>query len=249
MLNTKEYFTNETITTTEEVAENYLSIFPTREKKYHKFYLTKSKSAWITIEWISDKLISSTKKQYKNLFNLRPLDRGKVIMFDKETPSQRWHKSYLKTPLRKSIHEKRSYMYSGKEFDGEATLPILFQPYLDELNKNENVDFFNQVIINWYLNGNDFIAAHSDCQLEMKPNASISILTLNENDDDFRELKFISKKTNADNDDSIYNQVKIAALDGCIITMHGDLQQKFRHKISKNLFIKTSRISMTFRKF
>jgi hypothetical protein len=83
----------------------------------------------------------------------------------------------------------------------------------------------------------------------MKPNASIAILSLYEKEENYRILQFTPKK-NADIDnDFIFQKLKIAALQGCIITMYGDTQQKFRHKIPKDIAINTSRISITCRKF
>ncbi len=224
-------------------------IMPNRNKQQQIIYLSKSKSAWISISWISDELINFTKNNYQQLFDLHPTERGKVILYDKEVETHRWQTSYLQTPLYSDVHLKRSYMYAGKSFDNEVTLPDLFHPFLDFINHKETSDKYNQVIVNWYADGNDFIAAHSDCQIDMKPNAEISIITLCEKEEHFRELRFTPKKINGTENDAIYNYVKIATIHGSIITMHGDTQSKFRHKIPKALNIDTSRISITFRKF
>lgn len=225
-------------------------VIPSKDTSCQTIYLTKSKSAWITITWLSDELINYSQNQYQSLFNLHPNERGKVVLHEDEVQSSRWHKSYLNTPIRKAIHAKKSYMYAGKELiDNDLSLPNLFQPFLNFINKTERIDQYNQVIVNWYLNGQDYIAAHSDCQIDMKPNAGISIITLCEKEEHFRELRFTPKKINGTENDAIYNHVKIATIHGSIITMHGDTQSKFRHKIPKALNIDTSRISITFRKF
>jgi|GEM_PF-5996298 len=224
-------------------------IVPSKEETFRKIYLTRSKSAWITIEWLSEELIEYTRNQFQKLFELRPIERGTVILYDQETPSSRWHRSYLNTPSFNANYENRSYMYSGKDPSDDTSLPELFQPYLDFSNKEKCEDPYNQVIINWYLDGNDYIAAHSDCQMHMKPNAGISIITLCEEEKDFRELLFTPKKNGLTENDFIYNRLKISALNGSIITMYGDTQHKFRHKVPKAAHIKTSRISITLRKF
>lgn len=233
-----------------EKQDTILYVIPSKDTSYQTIYLTKSKSAWITITWLSDELINYSQNQYQSLFNLHPIERGKVVMYDEEVQSSRWHKSYLHTPMRNLIHAKKSYMYAGKNLeDDDFSLPNLFQPFLDFINKTERNDQYNQVIVNWYLNGQDYIAAHSDCQIDMKPNAEISIITLCEKEEHFRELRFTPKKINGTENDAIYNHVKIATINGSIITMHGDTQIKFRHKIPKALDIDTSRISITCRKF
>lgn len=233
-----------------EKDDTILYVIPSKDTICQTIYLTKSKSAWLTITWLSDELINYTQNKYQSLFNLHPVERGKVVMHDEEVQSLRWHKSYLNTPLRNENHAKKSYMYSGKNIaDNDISLPNLFQPYLDFINKNERNDKYNQVIVNWYLNGQDYIAAHSDCQLGMKPDAEISIITLCEKVEHFRELRFTPKKINGLENDAIYNHVKIATMHGSNITMHGDTQNKFRHKVPKALDIDTSRISITCRKF
>jgi alkylated DNA repair dioxygenase AlkB len=229
--------------------ENTLLIVPSKDQAFKKIYLTKNKSAWLTITWLSKELIEYTKKQYPKLLQLRPIERGKVVLYNEEIQSSRWHRSYLKTPTRSDAHQSRSYMYSGKDPYDDTSLPELFQPYLDFSNKGNPKDEYNQVIVNWYLDGNDFIAAHSDCQMNMKPNAGIAIISLCEKEEDFRELQFKPKKNCVAENDFIYRDLKISALNGSIITMYGDTQNKFRHKVPKSLHIKTSRISITLRKF
>ncbi len=234
-----------------EITDKKISceILPDRNKQQQIIYLTKSKSAWICIGWISDELFHFTKNHYQQLFDLRPTERGKVILYDKEVKTNRWQTCYLQTPLYSDVHLKRSYMYSGRDFNNETSLPKLFQPYLDFINKEEKNSLYNQVIVNWYADGNDFIAAHSDCQINMLQDAGIAIITLCEDDNDARVLRFTQKNTNKNENDYIYHQLKIKTLNGCVVTMYGDTQIKFRHKVPKALHINTSRISLTFRKF
>jgi len=229
--------------------KNSCEIVPDRNKQQQIIYLTKSKSAWISISWIADDLIHFAKNHYSQLFDLRPTERGKVILYDNEVETYRWYTSYLQTPQYNAVHLKRSYMYAGKDFNNDTSLPVLLQPFLDFINQEETDDKYNQMIANWYANGNDFIAAHSDCEINMKQDAGIAILTLCEDDNDARELRFTPRNTNENDNDFIYRQLKIKTLNGCIVTMHGDTQKKFRHKIPKALHIKSSRMSLTFRKF
>lgn len=225
------------------------NIIPDKTKNEEIIYLTKDKSAWLTISWLPENLIKYATENFANLYNQKPTERGKVVLYDDEINTQRWYKSYLQTPLRSAIHDNRSYMYAGKEQHENTDLSILFQPFLDELNKHEKQDKYNQVIVNWYANGNDYIAAHSDCQLFMKPNSSIAIISIYENENNVRELHFTSKKNITIENDFNFQRLKIVALNGCVITMHGDIQQKFRHKVPKDVSITTARISITCRKF
>lgn len=128
-------------------------------------------------------------------------------------------------------------------------MPTPFQSFLDFLNEKEPVDKYNQVIVNWYENGKDYIAPHSDCQNKMIPNAGITIITLCEDEQFTRLLKITPKKLKNELNNNLYSQVKIKLKHGCIITMHGDTQNNFRHSIPKDFDNHTSRISLTFRKF
>jgi alkylated DNA repair dioxygenase AlkB len=228
--------------------DDTLVIIPLKNKPSEKIFLTKSQSAWITIEWLSDEMLLYSKKYYQQIFDLHPQERGKVVLWNKEITSSRWHRSYLNTPCRKPVHENKSYMYSGLTEYKDYSLPFTFLAFLDFINEKEIIDKYNQVIANWYANGYDYIAAHSDCQMDMKANASIAILSLSENELQARELIFSFKKLNGIENDSFYKNVKIALHHGSIIRMHGDTQLKFRHRIPADPLIKSSRVSLTFRK-
>ncbi len=239
---------NEVKDESQVIKDGVFYITPSKETAISTIYLSESKTSWITIEWLSGELINDCTKNYQNLFNLHPLQRGKVVMFDnEECESPRWHRSYLYQPERSN--QKSSYMYSGIEQFKDLSLPTPFQSFLDFLNEKEPVDKYNQVIVNWYANGNDYIAPHSDCQNAMLPNASIAIISLCENDRFPREIKITPKRLKNEVNDNLYTQVKIKLKHGCIITMHGDTQTKFRHGIPKALDNNTSRVSLTFRKF
>jgi alkylated DNA repair dioxygenase AlkB len=225
-----------------------LYINPFKNKKRIKIYLSESKSSWITIEFLSEDFQNYFTLNSQMLFNLHPLQQGKVLMYNAGVESPRWHRSYLHQPEREP-NKKRSYMYSGLKKIEDLRIPDPFQKLLTFLNEKEFEYKYNQVIANWYLNGKDYIAPHSDCQKEMMPNASIAIITLCEDEKYPRELRIISKNLKTIKSDTIYSQIKIKLKHGCIITMHGDTQTKFRHSIPKDFDNPTSRISLTFRKF
>ncbi len=229
------------------ISKESLEILPSKKTEFTKVYLSKSKSSWITIEWLSKELIDYATKNYQTLFAIHPIQKGKVVLYDQEFESPRWHRSYLHQPKREQ--GKTSYMYSGIEPYEELALPLPFQPFLDFLNATEETNKYNQVIVNWYANGNDYIKPHSDCQIGMATNVSIVIITLCEDETKPRELILKSKNLKNEMNDNLYSSVKIKLEHACIVTMHGDTQTKFRHGVSKALDNHTSRISLTFRKF
>lgn len=231
------------------IKEGTFYITPSIKGEFSKIYLSKSKSSWITIEWLSEELLSNSSENYQTLFNLHPPQRGKIVMFNnEEIDSPRWHRSYSHQPEREP-DQKKTYMYSGIERFEDLEMPFPFQKYIDFLNEKESAYKYNQVIANWYANGKDYIAPHSDCQIGMVPNADIAIISLSEDEIFFRELRISPKKLKNEINDNLYAYVKIKLKHGCIITMCGDTQKNFKHGIPKDLNNQTSRISLTFRKF
>jgi alkylated DNA repair dioxygenase AlkB len=226
-----------------------LYITPLKEVGSSVVYLSESKSCWITIEWLSEELMAYATENYQTLFNIHPLQRGKVVMFNnEECVSPRWHRSYLHQPIR-NTDRQHSYMYSGSERFEDLSLPIPFQKFLYFLNKRETSCPYNQMIVNWYETGNDYIAPHSDCEEGILPTTGIAIISLCEDEKAPRVLSLRPKKLKDGKNDNLYNRVNIQMNHGCIITMYGDTQKRFKHSIPKALDNSTSRISLTFRKF
>ena len=188
------------------IEKESLQIIPSIKTKYSKIYLSESKSSWITIEWLSEELIQYSTENYHELFSIHPLQKGIIVMYDVECVSPRWHRSYLHQPKREP--GKVSYMYSGMERFKVLSLPVPFQKFLDFLNEKEETDKYNQVIANWYANGTDYIAQHSDCLKGMAPNASIAIITLCEDEKFPRELKITPKNLKNETNDNLYTHIK-----------------------------------------
>lgn len=232
-----------------EIIKEILYISPSINSKFNKIYLSESKSSWITIEWLSDELIHYSNQYYQTLFDIHPSERGKIVMFNNEEfISPRWHRSYLHQPGREP-NQQRSYMYSGLEKFENLELPVPLQKFLDFLNEKEKISKYNQVIVNWYADGKDYIAAHSDCQNGIVPDTGITIITLCEDQRFPRELNITPKKLKNAVNDNLYSGVTINLRHGCIITMHGETQNYFRHRVPQALDNLTSRMSLTFRKF
>jgi len=213
-----------------------------------KIYLTENKDSWIEKREICDELKEIGLEKFNEMFENRPLEKSKVLLFnkDKENPEwceeecNRYYKSYLKTPeFNKKV--MKSYMFSGndkKEINNE--IPEIFMPYYNYMkNINNN---YNQVVINWYDN-NNHIPEHSDCDHGMIDDYKISVINLNENNDVKRIMRIVPKK---DNNDYLKKETRIELENGLLLTMCGKMQLKFNHGVPKG---NGKRISMTFREF
>lgn len=98
-------------------------------------------------------------------------------MHEKEVEVSRFSKSYLQTPNNLKHTATRSYMYSGFDTSkNNEKLPYIFNSFYYFMKREDNR--YNQVIVNWYRNEEDFIAPHSDCQRGMVENSKISLISL-----------------------------------------------------------------------
>lgn len=225
---------------------------PKHNHQSQTIFLTKDNSAYVIIQHIPEDLKTYALANFDSLFNIHPDERANVLLFNhntkkpdwKEITKPRWSQSYLNTPKFDNSVMK-SYMFSGHNTtNNNSPIPPPFDPFYAYMKTQD--DRYNQLIANWYDN-NDYIPLHSDCESKMVPNHVISLINLNEddnNDDEPRYLKFIAR----DRDQSIHNEFNIALRHGTLIIMGGDCQNKFSHGVLQNSNHK-KRISLSFRQF
>ena len=178
-------------------------------------------------------------QNFNEMFNLHPENRHKIISYEEEVLTNRWSKSYLKTPSINEVDIKnRTYMYSGlDDSQNNNELPSIFQPiyeYIKSIDSN-----YNQCTINWYQDENDMIPMHSDCQRCMIENGKIAIITLYPdcNEDNIRQMRI---KSNDDN-------LRVNLNNGSILVFGPGCQNHYKHGISRSITSKSPRISLSFR--
>ncbi|CAD0082027.1 unnamed protein product [Aureobasidium vineae] len=193
-------------------------------------------ASYITMNTLPEDLKTYGANAFDTLFNLHPEERGRVQMQTGEVESPRWHKSYLNTPAHDpALHY--SYMFSGQDDSANHDpLPDAFLPFLEYVNR-DNAGY-DQVVINWYKDGQDFTAQHSDCEVGMEEDADIVIISLG----DERIFKIRAKHLEHE------EALKVPLPHASILTMGGHTQKFFRHGVPKSNS-KEPRISITFRKF
>lgn len=208
-------------------------------------YLDESQKSWVRVSMCPDELCN---ENFERLFSLHPEQKGKVLCRSRqdnsiyrEIDAHRWYKSYLSTPPKKE--GMKSYMFSGLEDVGNENLSKEFQPFLDYVNQEKK---YNQVVVNWYLDGNDYLPFHYDWDDGMTPNSDIATITLMDPLIEGASRTFCFKPNK--NTDSLYDYVQIPTINGVIILMGGQTNQKFRHGIPKESCL-ARRISITFRSF
>jgi hypothetical protein len=221
-----------------------------KENEVVRIPLTEDGTSWIELEWIPSELSNFASECFKELFDLHPKDQGKIIMYDKELLSYRWHQSYLHTPARDPVY-KHSYMFAGfDESTIHTPLPEPYQRFYDFMSQRDSR--FNQVVANWYLDVSDYIAQHSDCELGMIPDAVVSMMNFNKlnETENCRIFRIIPKPV--DVQDALYSEVQIILRHGLMLTMGGEVQKKFKHGVPRVLGKgkeATPRFSLSFRQF
>ena len=95
---------------------------------------------------------------------------------------------------------------------------------------------FNGILVNKYMDGNDYISAHSDDETGLDKSGVVSISYGAE-----RKFRIRNKKSKEIMFDEITTH-------GCILHMGGNFQELYTHEVPIQKKIKEHRISFTFRK-
>ena len=207
------------------------------------------------LQHFSENMLSTELKEYgrvnfDSLFNSRPEHKGKVQVYNKNPSNPKWkeeqchryHKSYLKTPpFNKNVN--KSYMFSGKNCEEiEEELPEMFKPFLNFMTEQDAK--YNQVVVNWYENENDYMPSHSDWTDGMVKGHKISALTLTETDEDKKRSLVVASKS-----EGVTHAIKLTH--GQILTMRDGFQELYRHEVPALSLEpkKNRRISISFRQF
>jgi alkylated DNA repair dioxygenase AlkB len=130
--------------------------------------------------------------------------------------------------------ESIGYRYSKKLMHSKPMSPCM-ERLLNVINKTLDADF-NGILVNKYMNGNDYIGAHSDDESGLDKVGVVSISYGAE-----RIFRIRDKKTKK----IICNEVTTHC---SVLHMGGDFQKIYTHEIPIQKKVKNSRISFTFRK-
>jgi alkylated DNA repair dioxygenase AlkB len=128
------------------------------------------------------------------------------------------------------------YGYSGLHLEPLPWTPALTrlrQRLEDSLNLS-----FNSVLINYYRNGQDSVAWHSDSEPALGPDPSIASLSLG------ATRRFDMKRYDRNNQPG---KLSLALADGSLLLMGSGVQQHWLHQIPKEPAITAPRINLTFR--
>ena len=155
-----------------------------------------------------------------------------------------WKQEYI-TIAQKIIAQPRLTAWHGDPSTKYIYSNLTLQPKAwnqDLLLIKEKVEdisgfHFNGVLLNYYRDGNDSVAWHSDNEAQLGDQPGIASFSLGET------RKFVIKK--AKKPDSC---LEIFLRTGDLLIMYGEFQQNWIHALPKSKLIKNPRINLTFRK-
>lgn len=188
-------------------------------------------------------LLNYGKAIYNDLFEDFRGKKDSVVIFDKfknihkKKKIFRTYSVYGKIPDFDKGH-KKSYMFGDSESGLASTsIPLILMPFMKYIKEFDNR--FNQIYVNFYADGSEYIESHTDCIKDMVGSAQIGIITLLQKPKDVRPLIFYPRDEG--------NILEIPLVDGSLLFVDAEKQTKFRHTIEADPDIKSSRISLTFR--
>jgi len=94
------------------------------------------------------------------IWKMKPEQRGKVWHNNHNIDAHRFYKSYGTTP--KFDESVASYMFSSGESTQYPEIPDVFHELMDHIGTHSN-QTYNNLVINWYEDGQDYTPIHKDC--------------------------------------------------------------------------------------
>jgi alkylated DNA repair dioxygenase AlkB len=126
------------------------------------------------------------------------------------------------------------YAFSGSKFD-----PLPWTQQLQQMRETVEAvtkTRFNSVLLNYYRDGNDSVAWHSDDEDELGVKPIIASVSLGE------VRRFDVRHKNAPQD-----KYSIDLENGSLLLMKGDMQHNWEHRVAKSTKPLKERINLTFR--
>jgi len=173
------------------------------------------------------------KYDFETLWNLHTKSRGQVKIYGKVMDTPRWQQSYL-----------QDYSFSGMTHPA-LPLPAEFSQFLRWANSLYDDTVFNQVLINWYGGGQDYIGAHSDDESQLVSGSPVASISLYEEEHTPRIFRITTKTTPKKKHDVVMDNKMF-------VVMGGDFQKLYKHQVPKMGETKRKvgrRINITFREF
>ena len=116
-----------------------------------------SNTAWLDFL----KLPSEFVFNFEDILNAHPEDHGNIIMFGEKIPVPRFQK----------VYGDKGYFFTGMTHP-PSPIPDIFKPFLEFVNEL-GYGKYNDLLINWYMDGSHYIGAHSDDERQLVQNSPL----------------------------------------------------------------------------
>lgn len=145
----------------------------------------------------------------------------------------------------KTITTQRLYAWHGDQpfdyaYSGQSRLAQAWTPTLFTIKKalEEHLEAsFNCCLLNYYADGTQGMAWHSDDEKVMEENGAIASISLGAD----RIFEFKQKAGD--------ERKKVLLQNGSLLLMQGETQKHYLHQLPKSKKVKTVRLNLTFRRF
>lgn len=178
---------------------------------------------------ISDE-IKISDEEFESLWNEHPEEQGKVIIYGRELTCPRWFQSY-----------GRPYKFAGINHEAKPIDHPILKKILQWVNNHSGTEY-NEILVNWYESGENYIGWHSDDESELtdSPIYSFSFGAT-------RTFWIRSKEQGCDNKYLVDQKFELP--NNSLFIMGNGFQSTMKHHVPKRLKVKERRINLTFRKF
>jgi alkylated DNA repair dioxygenase AlkB len=171
--------------------------------------------------------IKITKSEFEELVELRPEQKGHVVIFGKMTEIPRYQQ----------LFGDITYSFSGISIPPQPLDNKFMQKVLEFVNARETYHY-SGILVNWYPDGEHYIGAHSDDERDLVKGAPIYSFSYGAS----RTFRFHEKTGGS-------KVIDIPLDDGTMVAMCGDCQKEFKHSVPKTKSCKNMRINLTVRAF
>ena len=201
---------------------------------------------WVAVDTIPEIILLNCTENFENIWNLHPKSKSSIIMHESDIDAHRYMQSYMSTPPFEKVDLKRSsYMFSGLDGVEKIDVPTPFKKLLEYVNMKYGHNY-NQIVVNWYENGKDYLPMHSDWTEDKSKPFEVTMITLCEITG-IRDLILLKKREFERLGCADHHSFKLS--NGTLITLGGMTNTYYGHGINYDKDITGRRIGITFRHF
>ena len=162
----------------------------------------------------------------KNLIVETPWEQRVVKMYDKEVLTPRLTAWYANA----GTYDYTSFRNSPP--NSWTPQLLMIKARIEQLTGTS----FNSVLLNYYRDGNDSVAWHSDNEKALGTHPVIASVS-------FGQVRLFDIRNKSNH----YEKYSIRLESGALMVMKGDLQQNWEHRIAKSIKPMKARLNLTFR--